>query len=104
MIGGTARRTKIACPTDRGRALEMRSMDQAAKDCIFCRIVRSEIPSRKLYEDEEIIAFHDINPCAPVHFMLVPKRHIASLAEATEQDAGVLGRIMVLTGRLAREQ
>ncbi len=78
-------------------------MDEAVQGCIFCRIVRGEVPSRKVYEDDEIFAFHDINPAAPVHFMLVPKRHIPSLADATAEDAGVLGRIMVLTGRLARE-
>ena len=74
------------------------------QDCIFCRIVRGEIPAKKVYEDDEVLAFHDIHPLAPVHFMLIPKRHIASLAEATPDDAGVLGRIMALTGRLAREQ
>jgi histidine triad (HIT) family protein len=74
------------------------------QDCVFCRIVRGEIPSRKIYEDDDILAFHDINPLAPTHFMLIPKKHIASLAEATAEDAGVLGRIMTLTGRLAREQ
>ena len=79
-------------------------MSAQEKDCIFCRIVRGEIPSRKVYEDDEILAFHDINPAAPVHFMLVPKRHIESLAHAGPDDAGVLGRIMMLTGRLAREQ
>jgi histidine triad (HIT) family protein len=79
-------------------------MTQDAPDCIFCRIVRGEVPSRKVYEDDEILAFHDISPATPVHFMLIPKKHIPSLAEATDADAGVLGRIMVLTGRLAREQ
>ena len=74
------------------------------QDCVFCRIVRGEIPSRKVYEDEEILAFHDIHPLAPVHFMLVPKRHIATLADATADDAGLLGRLLALTGRLAREQ
>jgi len=74
------------------------------QDCVFCKIVRGEIPSRKVYEDDEILAFHDIQPVAPVHFMLVPKRHISSLADATLEDAGVLGRMMALCGRLAREQ
>jgi len=73
-------------------------------DCIFCRIAKGEIPSRKVYEDSEIIAFHDINPQAPVHFMLTPKKHIASLADATSEDAAVLGRMLTLSGRLAREQ
>ena len=74
------------------------------QDCVFCKIVRGEIPSKKVYEDDDILAFHDINPMAPVHFMLIPKRHIASLAHATADDAAVLGRIMTLTGRLAKEQ
>jgi histidine triad (HIT) family protein len=74
------------------------------QDCVFCKIVRGEIPSRKVFEDDEILGFHDISPLAPTHFMLIPKKHIASLAEAGPDDAGVLGRIMALTGRLAREQ
>ena len=74
------------------------------QDCVFCKIVRGEIPSKKVYEDDDILGFHDINPMAPVHFMLIPKRHIASLAHATADDAAVLGRIMTLTGRLAEEQ
>ena len=55
------------------------------QDCIFCKIVRGEIPSTKVYEDDEVLAFNDIRPQAPVHFMLVPKRHIASLAEVTRK-------------------
>lgn len=74
------------------------------QDCIFCKIVRGEIPSKKVYEDDDVFAFHDIHPQAPVHFMLIPKRHIASLADVTPDDAGVLGRMMALAGRLAREQ
>jgi histidine triad (HIT) family protein len=74
------------------------------QDCIFCKIVRGEIPAKKVYEDDDVLAFHDIRPQAPVHFMLIPKRHIASLADATPDDAGVLGRMMTLAGRLAREQ
>ena len=73
-------------------------------NCIFCKIARGEIPSKKLYEDEEIVGFHDINPQAPVHFMLMPKKHLASLSDATNDDVNVLGRILALTGRLAREQ
>jgi histidine triad (HIT) family protein len=80
------------------------SIDASVQDCIFCKIARGEIPARKVYEDDDVLAFHDIHPQAPVHFMLIPKRHIASLAEAAMDDAAVLGRIMALTGRLAREQ
>ena len=73
-------------------------------NCIFCKIVRGEIPSRKVYEDADILAFHDIHPAAPVHFMLVPKLHVASLMEAGEEHAALLGRMLLLAPRLAREQ
>ncbi|MFZ5502385.1 MAG: histidine triad nucleotide-binding protein [Pseudomonadota bacterium] len=73
-------------------------------DCIFCKIARGEIPSRKVYEDDEMFAFHDINPVAPVHFMLIPKLHLASLAEAQQAHANLLGKMLVLAPRLALEQ
>src|ERR1700686_3152284 len=83
-----------------GNRRQTRAMD----NCVFCKIARGEIPAKKVYEDDEILGFHDINPLAPTHFMLIPKKHIASLADAGADDAAVLGRIMTLTGRLAREQ
>ena len=83
-----------------GAGANTRAMD----NCVFCKIARGEIPSKKVYEDEEILGFHDINPQAPVHFMLMPKKHIASLADATMEDAEMLGRLLALSGRLAREQ
>ena len=73
-------------------------------DCIFCRIVEGKIPSRKVYEDGDMLAFHDINPQAPVHFMVVPKRHIDSLATCQDSDAAVLGRMFAMVGRLASQQ
>ena len=73
-------------------------------DCIFCKIVEGKIPSRKVYEDDEILGFHDINPMAPVHFMIIPKQHVDSLATCGPEHAPVLGRIMAIAGRLAREQ
>jgi len=73
-------------------------------DCLFCKIARGEIPSRKVYEDEEIFAFHDINPVTPVHFLIIPKIHIPSLVEVDPENQGVLGKILALAGRLAREQ
>ena len=73
-------------------------------DCIFCKIVRGEIPGRKVYEDADVLAFHDIQPIAPVHFMLVPKRHIANLYEATMDDAPLLGKMLALAPVLAKEQ
>ena len=73
-------------------------------DCIFCKIVAGKIPCKKVYEDDQILAFHDIAPQAPVHFMIVPKKHLASLAEAAPADEPVLGHILAVSGRLAREQ
>jgi histidine triad (HIT) family protein len=73
-------------------------------DCIFCKIIRGEIPAKKIYEDEEIFAFHDIHPQAPVHFMVIPKPHIASLNEANMSHQAVLGRILAKAGELARAQ
>jgi histidine triad (HIT) family protein len=72
-------------------------------NCIFCRIVRGEIPSRKVYEDEHLLAFHDLHPVAPVHVLVIPKAHIATLAEAEEAHAQVLGRLMIVAPRIARE-
>jgi histidine triad (HIT) family protein len=73
-------------------------------NCLFCRIVRGEIPSQKVYEDDEVLAFRDVRPAAPVHVLLVPKLHIASLYEADPSHAPLLGRLLGLTGRIAREQ
>ncbi len=72
--------------------------------CIFCRLARGEIPSRKVYEDDEVLAFHDISPQAEVHFLLIPKEHIPTLAQVQAGHEGVLGRMMCLAPRLAREQ
>jgi histidine triad (HIT) family protein len=73
-------------------------------DCIFCKIVAGKIPCRKVYEDEDMLAFHDINPLAPVHFMIIPKKHVDSLATVTDEHAPVLGRMLAKAGRLAAEQ
>ncbi|MHB1591716.1 MAG: HIT domain-containing protein, partial [Sulfuricella sp.] len=64
-------------------------------DCLFCKIVAGEIPCRKVYEDGELIAFHDVNPAAPVHFMIVPKEHIASLEDCHARHEMLLGRILL---------
>ena len=73
-------------------------------DCIFCKIVRGDIPCRKVYEDDEFFAFHDINPVAPVHFMLIPKLHLASLQEVDASHTALLGSMLLLASRLAKEQ
>jgi histidine triad (HIT) family protein len=78
--------------------------EMGAETCVFCKIVRGEIPGKKVYEDADIFAFHDIHPLAPVHFMIVPKKHVDSLADCDVSHQAVLGRILALAPRLAREQ
>ena len=73
-------------------------------DCIFCKIARGEIPSKKVFEDEDLFAFHDIHPVAPVHFMVIPKQHIPSLNEADMSHQAILGKLLVKAGELARNQ
>lgn len=73
-------------------------------NCIFCKIIEGKIPSRKVYEDEEILGFHDIHPWAPVHFLLVPKQHIASMAQVDASHAALLGRMMSLAPALAKQE
>ena len=72
-------------------------------DCIFCKIAAGAIPAKKIYEDSELIAFHDIHPKAKVHFLIVPKRHIETLKTCQPDDAGLLGRMMLLAPKLAAE-
>ena len=73
-------------------------------DCLFCRIVAGTIPARKLYEDDQVIAFHDIGPQAPVHFLVIPKKHIATLNDLDEGDTALAGHILYTAQRLAKEQ
>ena len=72
-------------------------------DCLFCRIVRGDIPARKVFEDDQVIAFHDINPARPMHLLVVPKRHIESLQTVTAADEPVLGRMLAVANQLANE-
>ena len=72
-------------------------------NCIFCKIVRGEIPARKLHEDDDVLAFHDARPQAPVHFLIIPKRHVATLYETDASHETALGKLLALAGRLARE-
>ena len=72
--------------------------------CLFCKIAAGKIPSRKVYEDDQMLAFHDIQPWAPVHFLMIPKRHIASMAQVGPDHEALLGRMMALAPRLALDQ
>jgi len=82
----------------------MSEVKHSDPDCIFCKLVSGKIPAKKVYEDEDIFAFHDINPWAPVHFLLIPKRHIPSMAQVGPDHVDLLGRMMALAPRLAEEQ
>ena len=73
-------------------------------DCIFCKIAQKEIPSTIVYEDEDVIAFNDLNPEAPVHVLVIPKKHIESLNTATAEDQQLLGKIMLAIQKIAAEQ
>jgi histidine triad (HIT) family protein len=73
-------------------------------DCLFCKIVEQKIPAKVVYEDEKCLAFDDINPQAPTHTLVVPKRHVASLAELNEVDAGLLGHLMLAGAKVARQK
>ena len=73
-------------------------------DCIFCKIAAGEIPAKLIYQDDEMLAFHDIKPAAPVHFLVIPRAHIASCAELTAGHATLVGRMLVKASELAREQ
>ncbi|MFN4341147.1 MAG: histidine triad nucleotide-binding protein [Azonexus sp.] len=73
-------------------------------DCIFCKIVEGQIPAARVYEDDDILAFKDINPARPVHVLVIPKKHIASLATVTADDQPVLGRMLVKANEIAVAQ
>jgi histidine triad (HIT) family protein len=72
-------------------------------NCIFCKIAAGKIPTKLVYEDQEMIAFHDINPAAPVHFLIVPREHIPTLSDSREGHAALLGKMMLLAPKLAQE-
>ena len=73
------------------------------QDCIFCKIVNKEIPSTIVYEDEDILAFNDINPVTPVHILVIPKKHIESLAEIKEEDEKLIGKIHTTIKKIANQ-
>jgi histidine triad (HIT) family protein len=82
----------------------MTQATQTDPDCIFCKIAAGTIPSRKVYEDSDLVAFHDIHPAAPVHFLIVPREHTESLATVHARHELLLGRMLALAPRLALEQ
>ena len=73
-------------------------------ECIFCKIIKGEIPSKKLYEDDKVIAFHDINPEAPIHFLVVPKEHIESVSALNEENSDIIAHIFKVINKLVKEE
>lgn len=72
-------------------------------DCLFCKVVAGEVPAQIVHEDDDVVAFKDINPQAPVHLLVVPRRHVASLNDAKDEDAALLGRLLLTAQALARK-
>ena len=73
------------------------------ENCIFCKIAAGKIPAKLVYEDQDLIAFHDINPASPVHFLIVPREHIPTLSDSRENHTALLGKMMLLAPKLAQE-
>ncbi len=74
------------------------------EECIFCKIIKKELPAEFLYESPEIVAFKDIKPSTPIHILIIPTKHITNLNEASEEDSGILGKIQLVAQKIAREQ
>jgi histidine triad (HIT) family protein len=79
-------------------------MNPKQNDCIFCKIINGEIPSKIIYKDNDVVVFPDINPITPVHLLVVPVKHIASLTTMTDADAPVVGKMVAVANKVAREQ
>jgi len=75
-----------------------------AEDCLFCKIIKGDIPSAKLYEDDELLAFRDIAPVAPMHFLVIPKKHISGPAAVAEEDEQLIGKLMRIGNQIAEEE
>ena len=74
------------------------------EDCIFCKIIKGEIPSNKVYEDENVLAFHDINPAAPIHILVIPKKHISMLTDLEKEDEVLIGKIYTVINKIAEQE
>ena len=73
------------------------------EECIFCKIIKGEIPSEKVYEDDMVLSFKDIEPCAPVHVLIIPKKHIRSINDLTEEDSNIIAHIYLVAKKIAHE-
>ena len=79
-------------------------MSAKQNDCIFCRIIRGEIPSNIIYQDEDVVAFPDINPVTPVHLLIITRKHIPSLSAMTEDETQLIGKMVIAANKIAKEQ
>lgn len=79
-------------------------MSEATNNCLFCRILRGEVPSKKVYEDGDVYAFEDIDPKAPTHVLVIPKKHVTGLKEAQSQDAELIGRCHLAAAKIASQR
>lgn len=79
-------------------------MSNPSERCLFCKIAKGEIPAKKIFEDDDVVAFEDINPQAPTHFLVIPRRHIASLDELAAGDEAIVGRVIHSAANIARER
>lgn len=73
------------------------------EDCVFCKIIEGKIPSKKVYEDDEILAFKDIHPAAPIHVLIIPKKHIATLMDIKDEDSSLMGKIIQTAKNIAKQ-
>lgn len=76
---------------------------ESVEDCIFCKIIKGEIPSEKVYEDDMVLSFKDISPCAPAHVLIIPKKHISNLNEITEEDSKIIAYIYIVAKEIAKK-
>jgi histidine triad (HIT) family protein len=75
-----------------------------AEDCLFCKIIAGEIPSNKVYSDDDVYAFHDINPAAPTHILVIPRKHLADITAAHESDQALMGKLLLTGNKIAAQQ
>ena len=74
------------------------------EDCVFCKIIKGEIPSSKVYEDDDVLAFHDINPAAPIHILVIPKKHISKLTDLKPEDEALIAKIYSTINKIAKQE
>ena len=80
-----------------------KGVKEKMEDCVFCKLIKGDIPSKKVYEDEDILAFKDIHPAAPIHILVIPKKHIATLMQVTQEDSNLMDKILEVIQKVAKQ-